>query len=278
LAEPRNGVIGRYKAHRTSDATDTERRLLGIAAELTRELHSQRTRLHEPSLSSRLERDLGIDSLGRTELILRIERVFRVQLPVSIVGEAETVRDLLDALQQEAAPRAAAAPPIQPPPELPPVKAAVDAATLTEVLEWHVAQHADRRHATVLQDDATVLATMTYGELAHAARGVAAGLLARDVAPGDRVALMLPTSRDFFVAFYGILYAGAVPVPIYPPMRPAQIEEHLRRQASILRNAGARILITVPEGRRLATLLGAQVESLRRGRERRNPRQRACRC
>ncbi len=66
---------------------------------------------------------------------------------------------------------------------------------------------------------------------------------------------MLPTSADFFVAFFGILYAGAVPVPIYPPMRLSQLEDHLRRQAGILRNAGARLLITVPEGRRLAALL-----------------------
>ena len=80
--------------------------------------------------------------------------------------------------------------------------------------------------------------------------------------PGDRIALMLPTSRDFFVAFFAILYAGAVPVPIYPPMRLSQLEEHLRRQAGILSNAGARILITVPEARGAAALLQAQVENL----------------
>ena len=38
--------------------------------------------------------------------------------------------------------------------------------------------------------------------------------------------------------------------------------EHLRRQAGILRNAGARLLITLPEGRRLAGLLRAQTEVL----------------
>jgi len=74
---------------------------------------------------------------------------------------------------------------------------------------------------------------------------------------------MLPTSIDFFMAFFGILYAGAIPVPIYPPMRLSQLEDHLRRQIGILRNAGACMLITMPEGRRLADLLRAQVESLR---------------
>ena len=80
---------------------------------------------------------------------------------------------------------------------------------------------------------------------------------------------MLPTSLDFFVAFFGILYAGAIPVPIYPPMRLSQLEDHLRRQAGILRNAGACMLVTMPEGRRLAALLARQVETLDGGRKRR---------
>ncbi len=42
--------------------------------------------------------------------------------------------------------------------------------------------------------------------------------------PGESVAIMLPTSAGFFEAFFGVLYAGGVPVPIYPPFRPAQLE------------------------------------------------------
>jgi acyl-CoA synthetase (AMP-forming)/AMP-acid ligase II len=103
---------------------------------------------------------------------------------------------------------------------------------------------------------------MTYGELSKAARAVAAGLIARDIVPGDRVALMLPTGTDFFTAFFGILYTGAVPVPIYPPMQLSQIEDYLRRQAGILRNAEARILVTVPEALRLGGLLRGLVPSL----------------
>ncbi len=121
----------------------------------------------------------------------------------------------------------------------PAVAAAAQARTLVDVLEWHVARNPDRRHVTVLQDERTVLATMTYAELSQGARKVAAGLMARDVVAGDRVALMLPTGTDFFTAFFGILYTGAVPVPIYPPMQLSQLEDYLRRQAEILRNAEA---------------------------------------
>ena len=212
--------------------------------------------------ASRIERDLGIDSLARTELILRIERAFHVRLPARTIGEAETVDDLLRALEQAAPGLGRATLEALPASVLPAVPAASEARTLVEVLEWHAARHADRLHLTVLQDEATVLGSLTYGALARRARDMACGLIARDVAPGDRVALMLPTSIEFFVAFFGILYAGAIPVPIYPPMRLSQLEDHLRRQTGILRNAGARMLITMPEGRQLAGLLRTLVESL----------------
>ena len=50
------------------------------------------------------------------------------------------------------------------------VPAAAEARTLLDVLEWHVAQHPERVHVTVLEDEATVIGTLTYGELAKAAR------------------------------------------------------------------------------------------------------------
>jgi acyl carrier protein len=77
-----------------------ERELIAVVAHLVRELHPQRARFIDIAPSSRLERDLGIDSLGRTELILRIERAFRVRLPAKTIGEAETVQDLVQALEQ----------------------------------------------------------------------------------------------------------------------------------------------------------------------------------
>jgi len=236
--------------------------LIALVRDLVRELHPQRGRFIEIVPSSRIERDLGIDSLARTELILRIERAFHVHLPSQTIGEAETVADLVRALEQAAPAFERAALSALPASMLPTVPAASEATTLTEVLEWHAARHANRLHLTVLQDEATPLGTLTYGELAARARQFAFGLIARDVSPGDRVGLMLPTSIEFFVAFFGILYAGAIPVPIYPPMRLSQLEDHLRRQTGILRNAGACLLVAMPEAHRLAGLLGALVDSL----------------
>src|SRR6266516_2152204 len=105
---------------------------------------------------------------------------------------------------------------------------------------------------------------ITYASLYDVAAAVAAGLQAHDLQPGQTVALMLPTSRDFFYGFYGIVLAGGIPVPIYPPARLSQLEEHLRRQMRILSNAEVVMLLTVPEAKPLARLLSVQVEGLRR--------------
>ena len=64
------------------------------------ELHPHRIRFVEVLPCSRIERDLGIDSLGRTELTLRIERAFHVRLPAQTIGESESVQDLIQALEQ----------------------------------------------------------------------------------------------------------------------------------------------------------------------------------
>ncbi len=58
---------------------------------------------------------------------------------------------------------------------------------------------------------------------------MAAGLRDRGVGPGERVALLLRTELAFFDAYFGILLAGGVPVPLYPPFRADQIEDYARR-------------------------------------------------
>src|SRR5512144_2388786 len=116
---------------------------------------------------------------------------------------------------------------------------------------------APRRSQTRSQTD------LTYADLGRRARTVADGLIGEDVQPGQSVALMLPTGIDYFPTFFGVLLAGAVPVPIYPPFRAASLREHLARQAGILDAARAVALVTVPQALPLARLLRARVPSLR---------------
>ncbi|WP_373046803.1 AMP-binding protein [Vulgatibacter sp.] len=81
-----------------------------------------------------------------------------------------------------------------------------------------------------------------------------AGALARlGVRPGDRVAMILPTSPAFPDAFFGTLLAGAVPVPLYPPLRLGRLGEYHERTARMLRACGAVLLLS---DRRIRRLLG----------------------
>ncbi len=73
-----------------------------------------------------------------------------------------------------------------------------------------------------------------YGAFHRRAGAVAAGLRARGVMAGDRVAIFMANQPDWLVAFYGILYAGAVAVPINAKL-------HGREAAFILDDSGARL-------------------------------------
>lgn len=235
--------------------------VLGVIQSLLHELHPEPRRVPTVDLDSDLERDLGLDSLGRAELLLRLSRRFRVQLPERLIGEASTPDDLLAALRSAgAAPRPRAEPSRDP--ALPPASEPHRAETWTEVLAFHVRHHPDRPHLRLRQGpDAEVV--LTYAALDRQARRVAAGLLGHGLVSGDRVAIMLPTGPAFFQAFLGSLLAGGVPVPLYPPVRRAQVQDHLQRQAGILTNAAPEILIADAGIAPFARLLRDRVACLR---------------
>lgn len=244
--------------------------LLAVIHALAVELHPQRAEALRVTLESNLEADLAFDSLTRMELLTRIERHLGVTLPEQAVAMADTPGDLLRAA---AAAGGAAAQPARlgssSTAELgarvlaagADVGLPMQASTLLEVLEWHVARQPARTHILLYEDD--VPAVLTYEELFTGAREVASGLLRQGLREGDRIAIMLPTGLDYLFSFFGAICAGIVPVPIYPPARPSQIEDHLRRHAGILSNAGVRVLIAPPEARPVARLLSMHVESLR---------------
>jgi len=94
---------------------------------------------------------------------------------------------------------------------------------------------------------------LSFAELRLRARRAAAGMAALGIRPGDRVALVLPTGVDFMDAFFGALLAGAVPVPLYPPVRLGRLDEFHVRTARLLRACGARLLLT---DARVGRLLG----------------------
>jgi 1-acyl-sn-glycerol-3-phosphate acyltransferase len=220
----------------------------------------------EPRLDSSLDRDLGLDSLARVELLGRVERELGVRLPEDTLERVDTPGDLLHIIAGLAARPTSGAAQRAPERAAPPGRIATrpdTAATLVDVLEWHAAAHPAREHILFYRSsDETD--SLSYGQLLRNARAVAAGLAQGSLRPGQAVAIMLPSGLDFFAAFYGALLAGGVPVPLYPPARLSQLEEHLRQQVGILANCQAPVLVTVAEARLAGQLLRAQVDSLRR--------------
>src|SRR5687767_4386226 len=81
-------------------------------------------------------------------------------------------------------------------------------------------------------------ATMTYGQLQAESDAFAAALGALGVRKGDRVALLLPNSPQFFVAEFGVWKAGAVCVPLNPIYSERELEH-------VLRSVGAETVITL---------------------------------
>ena len=76
---------------------------------------------------------------------------------------------------------------------------------------------------------------VSYAELAGTARGIARGLIALGIEPGDRVSVLGDTRPEWTLADLGSFCAGAVVAPIYHTNAPEEC-------AYVLRHSDARVL------------------------------------
>jgi fatty-acyl-CoA synthase len=255
------------------DLPGVRERVLDVVRELLEELGSHGA-LPQLSAGSSLDRDLGLGSLERVELLTRLENAFGIRLPDTLAAEASTPEELAagivaapgaesDIERESSALRATST--AQRLHRGDTADSIVDTAeTLVEVIRHRGVHDANRPHLLITEDDerGEHQFTLTFGELYWAAQKCAEELARRGVPAGGRVSLMLPTSRQFFICYAGILLAGAVPVPIYPPFRADRIEEYAERQSAILNNAGVCLLLTFRRAEAVAKLLKPRVKSL----------------
>jgi acyl-CoA synthetase (AMP-forming)/AMP-acid ligase II len=101
---------------------------------------------------------------------------------------------------------------------------------------------------------------LSFAELYERAQKAAGGLRQMGIRPRDRVAIVLPTGPEFMDAFFGAVLAGAVPVPLYPPLRLGRMEEFHRRTARMLQVSGARVVLS---DSRISRFLGVAVAEAR---------------
>ena len=123
-------------------------------------------------------------------------------------------------------------------------------ANLSSVLAQAAANHGE--HPAVLLDDLA----LTYTQLREAAGRATSLLSSLGIAPGDRVAVMLPNVPAFPIAFYGALGAGAIVVPMNPLLKSREV-------AYYLEDSGAKVLFawheTAAEAAKGAAGTGTQV-------------------
>ena len=97
---------------------------------------------------------------------------------------------------------------------------------------------------------------LSYSDLLRQSQSSAATLHNAGVRPGDRVAIILPTGPEFLQALFGALWLGAIPVPLYPPVRLGHLAEYQTRTANMLRVVHAKTVVT---NTAIRAVLGAPV-------------------
>src|SRR3990167_3373339 len=240
---------------------DIEKEVIRITRQLLNE--SGQSYQREIKLDVSISRHLGIDSLARAELFQRIEKKFKVSISDRVLVEADTLNDIVSYLRES------------------PLgckimtrrtivtshgeKSSVDPTHLKSLIDVVLAYGKQSPHKThvYFQNEDGQEDIITYQQLLISSLRVAQGLRQRNLNEGETVAIMLPTQAGFFYSFFGVLLAGGIPVPIYPPFRAHMLEAYIKTEARILCNAEVRILITFTQAEKLSHLLQAFIPSLK---------------
>ena len=130
-----------------------------------------------------------------------------------------------------------------------------------------------RRHAADRPDDPWLLwrdEIYTWADVLAAAVRVAGALAERGIRPGQRVAIMLPNGPEFLWTHFGIVFAGALSVPLNISQRGATLEYILRDSEAVavifaedLRDVVVRAAEQCPRLVELVTVGGARDSRVR---------------
>lgn len=236
-----------------------EQQVMEIVRELLLQQGKERAAANLKPNSS-FERDLGLASLDLVELMVRCEQKLELELPDEIAEQADTPAGWAKAIQQGTQEKSAESVYRIVPPSGVIAPEPVAAETLVDVLRWHVEQTPGKTHIHLLEAGAG--RGITCSQILDGAEAVARGLLAQGVERGAAVAILLPTGEEFLHAFFGIVLAGAIPLPLFPPADVTRLTEYMERQANLLSKTNARFLIAFEQVRSLARMLRVSVPGI----------------
>lgn len=130
-------------------------------------------------------------------------------------------------------------------------------ATCVDWLRERARDPGDRTAFIDIDGEAKAVGSLTWGEVDHGARQVAAYLRER-VSVGDRVVLAFAAGSAFAPALFGCFYAGVIAVPCAPPVR----ARAGGRALGVLTDSGAQLLLTTES---LVEPLGRALEGTPQG-------------
>jgi len=118
------------------------------------------------------------------------------------------------------------------------------------------------RGYTFLRGDSRDELFMSFDQLRLEAAQRGEHLRRAGLKKGDRVALVIPEGEQFIPTFYGALWAGLVPVPLYPPLALGKLDAFMQALTAILNVAEPRLLVTTARIRQLLWSILGNVKSL----------------
>ncbi|ASC71044.1 peptide synthetase [Halomicronema hongdechloris C2206] len=127
--------------------------------------------------------------------------------------------------------------------------------TLVDLLRRRALHQPGQKAFTFLKDGEIEAGSLTYRELDHQSRTIAARLQAMGL-EGERALLLYPPGLEYLAAFFGCLYAGVIAVPAYPPRN----QRNTPRILAVVKDAEAAIALTT-------TVIQARLQSLLRKHE-----------
>src|ERR1700689_4471584 len=133
-------------------------------------------------------------------------------------------------------------------------------ATLVEAIDL-LAKRDPSRGFTFIRPDSTER-FCSFASIREEAKRRATHLRSLGLEKGDRLALVIPDGDEFVLSFLGAVYAGVVPVPIFPQLSFKNIDAYHDSLAHIARASGAKRILTTPTTKEFVEPVLAKVPTL----------------